>query len=158
MNLHRINIKEVDASQVRPLRTQVLRPWFDEGQMLEYEGDEGEGAHHFAAVETGDQSIVGVVSYLPEPLPIDGESAEVRLRGMAVVEELRGQGIGSHLLATTLPRVALYHPGRRVWAAARITAIEFYTRHGFEPVGPPYEMSSVGPHQRMVRSLPGVIA
>lgn len=158
MNLHRIDISEVDVDQVRPLRTNVLRPGYEEGRLLEYEGDEGQGAHHFAAVDSDEQIVVGVVSYLLEPLPIDGESAEVRLRGMAIAEELRGQGVGSHLLSVSLSSVALYYPGFRVWAAARIAVTEFYARHGFESVGPRFEMPSVGPHQRMFRSLPQVIA
>ena len=158
MNLHLIKINEVDVSDVRPLRTKVLRPWYDEGELLEYDGDDDEGAHHFAAVHTEEHAIVGVISYLPEPLPIDGESAQVRLRGMAVAEEMRCQGVGSHLLSATLPKVALYYPGSKVWAAARMGVTEFYTRHDFKPVGPPFEMPSVGPHQRMVRSLPMLIA
>lgn len=158
MNLHRIDITEVDVEQVRPLRTRVLRPWYDEDQLLEYEGDDSEDAHHFAAIDTNEQRIVGVVSYLQEPLPLEGESAEIRLRGMAIAEDMRRRGLGSHILTTTLPRVALYHPGARVWASARISVTEFYVRHGFEPVGPLFEMPSVGPHQRVVRPLPVVIA
>lgn len=155
---HRIDITEVDVSRVRPLRTKVLRPWFDDDKLLNYDGDDGEGAHHFAAVDTGDGRIVGVVSYLCEPLPVEGESADIRLRGMAIADKLQRRGVGSHLLSATLPKVALYHPGGRVWAAARVSVTEFYARHGFDPVGPRYEMPSVGPHQRMVRDLPTVLA
>jgi predicted GNAT family N-acyltransferase len=158
VNLHQFEISEVEASRVRPLRTTVLRPWFDDDQWLEYESDDSDDTHHFAAIDRENQRIVGVVSYLPEPFPLKGDSASIRLRGMAVAEELRGQGLGSHLLSTTLPRIALYFPGARVWASARISVIDFYGRHGFEPVGPPYEMSSVGPQQRMVRQLPALIA
>ncbi len=158
MNLHQLEISEVGVHRVRPLRTKVLRPWFDDDQGLEYDGDDEEGGHHFAAIDSGDGRIVGVVSYLLEPLAVEGESADIRLRGMAVAEELRGQGVGSHLLSVTLSKVALYHPGGRVWAAARISVTEFYARHGFEPVGPRFEMPSVGPHQRMVRALPTVLA
>ncbi len=158
MSFDRIDISEVDAGQVRPLRTRVLRPWFDEEQMLEYDGDDDEGAHHFAAIDTDEQRIVGVISYLVEPIPIESESAGIRLRGMAVAEELRRCGIGSHLLSTTLSKLAIYHPGQRVWASARTSVTEFYAGHGFECVGPRFDMPSVGPHQRMVRALPAVIA
>ena len=157
MNLHRIEISEVEVRQVRPLRTRVLRPWFDDGQMLEYGGDDGEDARHFAAFDTAEGRTVGVVSYLGEPLPVEGESADIRLRGMAVAEDLQRVGIGSHLLSTTLSSLAVHHPDSRVWAAARISVTEFYVRHGFEAVGPLFEMPSVGPHQRVVRDLPAVI-
>ena len=159
MTIDTIDIREVDIQRVRPLRTRVLRPQFEEGRLLDYQGDDSDDAHHFAAVDTETQNVVGVVSYLPETLPVDGRSAEVRLRGMAVCEDLRGRGIGAHLLSTTLTRVALHHPlWSAVWASARASVIEFYEKHGFEPVGPRFEMPSVGPHQRMVRELPEVIA
>ena len=153
MNLGGIDIIECDIRQIRPLRTRVLRPWFDEGRLLEYEGDDNEDARHFAAIAIDGQSIIGVVSYLLDPIPIDGESAELRLRGMAISEDLRRRGIGSHLLSTTLMKLAQHHPGERVWASARTSVVEFYARHGFEAVGPRFDMPSVGPHQRVVRDL-----
>lgn len=159
MNLDQIDIREVDANGVMPLRTRVLRPQYDENELLEYEGDDAENAHHFAAIVSDLEPIVAVITYLPDPLPVEGEAAELRLRGMAVSGDLRRQGIGSHLLSATLPKVALYHPEySRVWAAARTSVTQFYSQHGFEPVGPRFEMPSVGPHQRMVRQLPPVLA
>lgn len=158
MNLHRLEIREVDVRRVKPLRTRVLRPWFDDERLLDYEGDHREGAHHFAAFDSDDGRIVGVISYVPESISIEGESADIRLRGMAIAEDVQRCGIGSHLLSTTLPRIAVVSPGARVWAAVRIAVSEFYVQHGFEPVGPRFEMPSVGPHQRMVRELPTVIA
>ena len=159
MNIDQIEILEVDVGTVRPLRTRVLRPNYEEGVLLEYDGDDRQDAHHFAAVETDEESIVGVVSYLPESIPVDDESAGIRLRGMAVAAQRRRTGIGSHLLSTTLPRVALHKPGlSRVWAAARTSVTEFYARHGFKPVGSRFEIPDAGPHQRMIRDLPQVIA
>lgn len=159
MNPDRIDIEEVDVSAIRTLRTKVLRPQYEEDELLEYDGDDAPDAHHYAAVDTERERIVGVASYLPDPLNLDDESAPIRLRGMAVVEGLRRTGIGSHLLSTTLSRVALHHPGyKRVWAAARIGVTGFYENHGFEPVGETFEMPSVGPHQRMIRRLPQVVA
>lgn len=159
MTPDRIEIRQLDVEAVRPLRTQVLRPGFDDGELLHYEGDEASEAHHFGAVDTEDNQIVGVVSYMPEQLSVEGESAEVRLRGMAVRPDLQRRGVGSHLLSTTLTKIAVAHPKwRRVWAAARTSVTGFYAGHGFEAVGPRFEIPSVGPHQRMVRRLPRVVA
>ena len=159
MTTDAIDIREVDVRRVKPLRTRVLRPQFEAGRLLDYDGDDSDDAHHFAALNVESGEVVGVVSYLPETLPVDGRSAEVRLRGMAVCEDLRGRGVGAHLLSTTLTKVALHHPRwSAVWASARTAVIEFYANHGFESVGPRFEMPSVGPHQRMVRELPDLIA
>lgn len=159
MTIDAIDIREVGVQQVKPLRTRVLRPHFEDGRLLDYDGDDSDEAHHFAAVDAESGEVVGVVSYLPEELPVDGPSAEVRLRGMAVCEALRGQGVGSHLLSTTLTKIALHHPRwSAVWASARTSVTEFYANHGFEAVGPRFEMPSVGPHQRMVRELPDLMA
>lgn len=158
MNLHQIDIREVDVEQVRPLRTAVLRPHYEEDQLLVYEGDNDDKAHHFAAIDTNIEHIVGVVSYLYDPIDLPGEAADIRLRGMAIAKKLRRQGLGSHLLSTTLPKIALYHRGSRLWASARVGVTDFYIGHGFKAVGPRFEMPQVGPHQRVIRDLPALIA
>ena len=160
MNPDAYYIHEVAVDAVAPLRTAVLRPQFDAGELLHYPGDHHDRAHHYAAIaaDGDDSSIVAVVSYLGEAIPIDDQSATCRLRGMAVAPALQRQGLGSHLLSTTLTRMALHRPGQQVWAAARVGVTDFYVGHGFEPVGPPFEMPSVGPHQRMIRALPTALA
>lgn len=162
MSMEQIEIREVGVDGLQPLRTQVLRPNYGEGRWLHYDGDEAAQARHYAAVyrgdDTGQEAVIAVVSYLDEAIPVDGEEARCRLRGMAVDPGFQRQGLGSHLLVTTLARVALQRPGERVWAAARVGVADFYAAHGFEPVGPRFEMPSVGPHQRMARDLPTIIA
>ncbi len=159
MNFDDIDIRQVPVEQVLPLRTRVLRPNYDDGKWHRYHNDDHEQALHFAAFHTDDDQIVAVISYMPEPLSIDGESAELRLRGMAVHETMRRRGIGSHLLSATLTKVALHHPQHsRVWAAARTAAIEFYEQHGFRPVGDLFHIPDAGEHRRVVRDLPTVLA
>ncbi len=149
----KLEIREVRVSEVRPLRTRVLRPWFEEGKLLVYDNDEGMAARHFAAVDAVEQRVVGVVSYVRESIPVQGVVAGIRLRGMAVAEDLQRQGVGSRLLSESLATLASDHPGSNVWAAARVAVVEFYGHHGFDPVGPRFEIPSVGPHQRMVCCL-----
>lgn len=153
-----LEIHEVEAKAVVPLRTAVLRPGLQGKEQARWEGDEE--AAHFAARRAdrlggGMQEILGVVSYYPRR---PGEE-EVQLRGMAVAEEVRGQGVGSRLLAASLVRVSLKWPElKRVWCNARERAVSLYEREGFVVVSEPFEVEGIGVHLRMERSLPRVMA
>ena len=45
-----------------------------------------------------------------------------------------------------------------VWCDGRLAALEFYRRHGFQPVGAMFETPGTGPHYRLVRLLGGTDA
>ena len=156
-----LKVQEVGSARVQPLRTRVLRPGLEPPAVAVFDGDE-EGAH-FALIrgegegEGGgdDGEILAVVSYYcGRPGPED-----VQLRGMAVTEELRGQGLGARLLRASLVRVALKWPeARRVWCNARERALSLYEREGFVVVSAPFEVEGIGRHLRMERELPPVMA
>ena len=86
-----------------------------------------------------DDEIVAIVSLLPE----EKEGCPWRLRGMAVKEELRGQGVGQQLL------LALFEQAHSsIWCAARKRVAEFYLKNGFEIFGDEFTMNDM-PHVYM---------
>lgn len=159
-----LTIDEVDAEDILALRTRVLRPHFDAAKVADFDGDEADNTHHFAALD--DQKVVAVVSYfaqaMPGKTPGDGNADKpgaLRLRGMAVDEDLQHQGVGSHLLTTTLTRLPLLYPTAHwVWCNARQEALRFYERLDFEAFGEPFCIEDIGPHRRMRRRLPIAVA
>ena len=152
-----LDVLEVEASVVRPLRTTVLRPHYREGRLAEFDGDEAADTHHFAIGRVCDGDLqekpAGVVSYMRQTPPdaIDAEAAW-RLRGMAVDAEDRSRGLGSRLLDASLTQLAVLEPECDViWCQARLTAVDFYAQNGFERSGEPFELPEIGRHVTMWR-------
>lgn len=74
-----------------------------------------------------------------------------RIGRMAVLPEWRGHGVGSALLHALL-RIARGQGLSRVNLHAQAGAIDFYRRHGFVPVGPPFMEAGIE-HQAMAQRL-----
>ncbi|TXD37230.1 GNAT family N-acetyltransferase [Lujinxingia vulgaris] len=151
-----LRLDAAPTATILPLRTRVLRAHFPAGQLAHFEGDDLPHTHHFAAW-AGDE-VVGVLSLFQNPMPGDSQPAW-QLRGMAVAPELQGQGVGGRLLEHALTRQALADPTLTlVWCNARQRAVPFYERHGFTIVSPLFEIEGVGPHHRMARAMPTLLA
>ncbi|MEM9417859.1 MAG: GNAT family N-acetyltransferase [Planctomycetota bacterium] len=144
-----MRIEAVPIETILPLRTEVLR----DGQPPEsaqFPGDHDPATLHLAAIGTVDKPnvVVGCLSLMPNPMPEDPAWTH-QLRGMAVVEELRGSGVGGQLLVELGRRT----PGYRVWCNARVPAQRFYGRHGWSVVSEAFEVPHHGPHVRMCRGV-----
>jgi len=151
-------IESILAEQTRPLRAAVLRPGYGPEHSI-FPGDDDPDTLHMGVV-TPRGDVIAVASVYREALPDDGRllpGAEAwrergqdawRLRGMAVDESHRGQGVGSALLAATFAAVR-ERGGGVYWANARTPAVPFYARHGLAPLTDEFEIPTVGPHYRM---------
>lgn len=161
-----VDIKEVSADVVRPLRTEVLRPHFTGDELAEFEGDGAEDTHHFVIRKRdggGEGDVLGVISYMraepPEDVPVGEAGAAWRLRGMAVAETCQGDGLGGRLLETSLGRMQVLEPEiSLVWCNARTSAADFYEGHGFERRGEVFEVPEIGPHVIMSKRVLGALA
>lgn len=105
---------------------------------------------HMGAFRDGE--LVGVGSIFNDA-PGDSLAEDSwRIRGMATIEEVRGEGYGAALL-TGLVLYATAAGGSEVWCNARTSAASFYAHHDFEARGPEYELPGLGPHLRMFKTL-----
>jgi predicted GNAT family N-acyltransferase len=66
---------------------------------------------------------------------------------MAVLAGWRGCGVGEALLMRLIA-VARERGDARILLNAQVQAMPFYARHGFAPVGPPFDEAGI-PHQAM---------
>ena len=147
MDAQRPLIRRIGTDDVRPLRHSVLRPnqAFDDTL---YPGDDA--ALHLGAFE-GDR-LVGIASLYEEDR-VDGRAGGWRLRGMATDAGVRGAGFGALLLAACVDEVA-GAGGTELWCNARLPAVGFYQRGGFEVVSEEFDVPGIGPHVVMSRPVP----
>ena len=75
------------------------------------------------------------------------EGAKYRIRGMAVDENARNQGIGTKIVNFLQNFAASRHTG--IWCNARIRAVPMYQRCGFVIVSDIFEIEGIGPHHDM---------
>jgi predicted GNAT family N-acyltransferase len=134
-------IERVTAKDCYLLRETILRP----GQPKEnwtFEADDDARTIHLAVKHDG--VIIAIVSLLPE----EKEGCPLRLRGMAVAEKYRRQGVGQKLLIALLKMV-----NECVWCTARKNVVDFYLKNGFVIFGDEFTMNDM-PHVYMRRDLP----
>ena len=70
---------------------------------------------------------------------------------MATEADVRGAGFGAALVAACVEHVAA-SGGGELWCNARMGAVGFYRRMGFDVVSDEFEIPGIGPHVVMVRS------
>lgn len=138
-------IRRISTEEVRALRHSVLRPNQPYESTL-YPGDD-EGVHLGAFDGAG--RLVGIASLYREDRA-DGPAGGWRLRGMATDPEVRGAGYGAAVLVTAIDHVAAAD-GTELWCNARMPAVGFYRRAGFEVVSDEFEVEGIGPHVVMTR-------
>ncbi|MDQ4096602.1 MAG: GNAT family N-acetyltransferase [Actinomycetota bacterium] len=144
-----VAVRNLSAEETRPLRLQILRP-NQPTQAAVYPGDDAPTSRHFGAWI--DDRLVGIASLYAEPRA-GGPRPGWRLRGMATEPSRRGRGVGRALLQACVDHVAA-EGGGELWANARMVAVEFYGRFGFEVVSEQFEIEGIGPHVVMRRLVP----
>lgn len=145
-----IGVRRIDLRTARQLRHQLLRPHQEPWEIV-FEGDDEADTAHLGAFE-GD-ALVGIASVMREAPPWDPAATRAwRLRGMATLPEIRGQGYGGALLERSLAH-AVDQGAELAWCTARVPAVAFYRRFGFECVGEVFDIPAIGPHVLMRRGL-----
>jgi predicted GNAT family N-acyltransferase len=141
-------IVEIAAADTHDLRRRVLRDGTP-SVVLTWDGDDEPTTFHLG-VRDGDE-IVAISTWLRRRYPDRPADDAFQLRGMATDPAHRGTGVSSRLLVVGLDRCAS-DGATLVWARARVAALSFYERHGFEPVGPEYVDLTTGlPHRDILR-------
>ncbi len=145
-----IDLQAVPAASVRTLRAALLRPG-QAPQRLVYPGDDAPDSLHLAARDAAGETV-GIASVMAEAHPRDPAASDWRVRGMAVVPELRGGGLGASMLGRC-ERHARAWGGRRIWCHARVAAQGFYERAGWQVESEVFDVEDIGPHVIMSKPL-----
>jgi GNAT superfamily N-acetyltransferase len=143
------DIRSVEVRIARQFRHDWLRPHQQPWEIV-YEGDDAFDTLHAGAFR--EEALVGVATVMRESPPGTDDEHAWRVRGMATLPEVRGQGYGGALLERCITH-AQDHGGTLVWCMARLPAAAFYRRYGFESEGEVFELPAIGPHVFMRRSV-----
>jgi len=141
-------IREITTDEVRALRHSVLRPNLAYDTTL-YPGDD-EAVHLGAFDDAG--RLVGIASIYREDRA-GGPAGGWRLRGMATDPAVRGAGYGAAVLDACIDHTA-GAGASELWCNARLPAVGFYRRAGFEAGSDEFEVEGMGPHVVMTRPAP----
>ena len=144
-----MRIRFIKAEDTYPLRLMVLRPGGVE-EDTHFPNDRLEDAFHLAAQV--DEQLIAVASFYPEKRKELIGWKQYRLRGMATHPEFVGRGTGKRLILFALDHLKAQHADL-VWCNARLGAVEFYEKVGFEKLGEQLEIEGIGPHYLMHRRV-----
>lgn len=143
-----LRIDSVEASEILDIRLAVLR----KGMRIEdchFEGDNDNSTCHLVAKDH--TKAVGCCSLMKKDWS-EYENLSYQLRGMAVLEPHQGRGIGAELLRAA-EGIVRDKNAELIWFNARIGAVNFYQKFGYEIVSDEFEISGVGPHVKMLKRL-----
>ncbi|RZJ33667.1 MAG: GNAT family N-acetyltransferase [Flavobacterium sp.] len=142
-------IKEISASATYAVRHPVLRP----GKPIDschFEGDDLQSTHHFGLFTAG--TLAGVVSIFEALNALFETPNQLQLRGMAVLPSFQNKGFG-HKLVDKCEEFIAGKGGALLWFNARILAVPFYRKLGYEIIGAEFEIAGVGPHYVMYKTI-----
>jgi predicted GNAT family N-acyltransferase len=134
-----------EITQVRQVRFLVLRkPLGLPYEETLFAGDENPDTRHLVAYLNSQP--IGCLTLMP-PETISNEkqpTISVQLRGMAILEELQGMGVGSKMLGYVSELAREHHWD--LWCKARQSAVAFYAASGWRVVGDVFDIPKIGPH------------
>lgn len=147
-----VNYKSIPSKQAVPLRMNVMRPGEPEEKSI-YPMDEDENALHLGAMKNGE--LVGITSIFNEDATRKDLPNAWRLRGMATVEAVRGEGHGKQLMDIILDYIA-HQGGGHLWCNVRLDVVGFYEKAGLHVEGEPYDVAGHGQRVFMWRKVDSV--
>lgn len=142
-------IKKISAEQTRPLRQSVLRPGQQQEDLV-YPGDAAPESYHAGLFI--DDRLIGIATVYHEAKPGESSQNTWRLRGMATMPEFQGNGYGQILLNNCIAYIVA-NGGKLLWCNARLKALNFYKKSGFETISDIFDIPGIGPHYVMEKHL-----
>jgi GNAT superfamily N-acetyltransferase len=140
-----IEVRLISSAETLPLRLAVLRPGRPRESAM-FPGDDAPDTKHFGAFREG--KLLSIASLYGADLPDKPGLSAWQLRGMATAEEARNSGLGRALVHACTAYAREKH-AQLLWCNARIVALGFYRKLGFDTIGPQFDVPDVGPHFRM---------
>lgn len=116
----------------------------------DYPNDRNPDSFHLGSFEG--ERLVAVGSFYKERRETVLGHFQWRLRGMAVLPDFRGKGVGAGLIAFALDELKAKRADV-LWCQARENATGFYTKLGFNTKGEPFPLDGLGVHVIMCKPI-----
>lgn len=164
-------LKRFSSEEIIPLRHKVLRP----GEAVEtalFPEDNFQSTIHYGLSENG---AIKVCLTLLKTRPLLAEDADFlspgafklylkeilqnaeagqadawQLRGMAADPEVQGKGLGGKLIQFAVNDALREGYSVIFWCNARLKAVPFYQKNGWQISSEMFEVPKYGPHHRMI--------
>ena len=141
-------LKEITITEAFSVRHHVLR----EGKPLEschFEGDDLATTKHFGYFNNN--NLIGIISVFKKD-NVFFEQSQFQIRGMAVLTTHQKKGIGAALVRLAEQYIES-QKGSLIWMNARIIAVEFYEKSGYQIIGNSFEIPEIGTHYVMFKNI-----
>ncbi|PSG91622.1 GNAT family N-acetyltransferase [Aurantibacter aestuarii] len=145
----KIFIKTINPEETYEVRLPVLRP----GKPIEsckFDGDNLNTTFHIGLFYT--DKLVAVASYMGNSNLHFSASKQYQLRGMAVLHQYQGLGLGNLLLKKGEEHCKIKQADL-IWFNARENAVNFYKRNNYHETGAYFNIEGVGTHIMMSKNL-----
>ncbi|MDO7171886.1 GNAT family N-acetyltransferase [Mariniflexile sp. AS56] len=142
-------IKHIAATDTYIVRHPVLRT----GKPIEscvFDGDDLTTTYHLGIYH--ETKLVGICSFFKNNNQLISELAQYQLRGMAILNDYQGLGLGKLLLNHGETFLKEKHI-KTIWCNAREHATHFYKKIGYQTTGKPFMIKDVGIHFMMHKNL-----
>lgn len=143
-----IEIRAIEAKETYPIRKDELRKNVSLSHKMM--GDEEPDTLHLGIFVEGE--LGGIVSLMKASIPDFKDEPQYQIRGMATASRHQGKGFGKKLLEEAEKRLKAKGV-EFIWCNARVVALDFYLKMGYEIYGPVFELPEIGPHHRMYKRL-----
>ncbi len=145
-----IKISEIEVTLTYPLRHELLR----KGKPLKscyLEGDKNLETIHIGAYIS--KELIGIASAFLKTCPQYSDKKGVQLRAVAVIPKFQRKGIATKLINHILEIIRIKINPDYIWLNSRISANQLYLSYGFIPIGKPFNVESIGMHQRFIINI-----
>ena len=142
-----IEIKRLNVAETYNIRKEILRKNID--LTYTFTGDLDKDTFHLGLFLNN--QLIGIVSFM-KFMYSDIKGSQYQLRGMATLHEFQGRGYGNKLIQFGLD-ILKEKQIDYIWCNARITAIHFYQKSGFQIIGKQFEIPKIGGHFVMYLKL-----
>ncbi len=142
-----IIVKEISADKTYDIRRKVLRENIPLTEKII--GDLDSSTLHLGAFIKSE--MVSVATFLKNEHDFfDGN--QYRLGGMATLKEFQKKGFGKQLILIACKKLK-EQKADVIWCNARVTAIDFYKKLGFQTKGDEFDIPLIGGHFIMFKNL-----
>ncbi len=141
-------IQFISSEEVRTVRHPVLRtnkPY----ESCFFAEDSLSSTFHIGIYTT---MLIGVVTFIQANTPLENDTLQYQLRGMAVLPDFQHKGFGAQLINHGIKHIQKLG-GKIIWCNSREIAKEFYNKQGFEVIGSPFDIPKIGKHYCMRKKL-----